>query len=130
VTIFDVYRPIMRHFRGRRHEWFNSHMQPRRSDRMLDVGGLPEFWLRFPPVVGSIDCLNVYNVAWDGGAAPDYQIRTCVGDGCQLDFRDRSYDIAFSNSVIEHVGTWDAAGGVRTGDSTGWAPAMGADAGV
>jgi len=55
--------------------------------------------------VGRIDSLNVHPVEWNG--LPGYNIRTLVGDGCSLDFPDRSYDIVFSNSVIEHVGTWE-----------------------
>ncbi|HEV7405779.1 MAG TPA: class I SAM-dependent methyltransferase [Chthoniobacteraceae bacterium] len=38
---------------------------------------------------------------------PGFQIRMLVGDGCALALETRSYDIAFSNSVIEHVGSWE-----------------------
>lgn len=73
---------------------------------MLDVGGHPGFWISQPPLVGNIDTLNVYPVEFDSSAYPDHRIRTVVGNGCALPLKDKSYDIAFSNSVIEHVGEW------------------------
>jgi Methyltransferase domain len=55
--------------------------------------------------VKRIDALNVHEVPWDNASAPDHKIRTLVGDGCSLATANRVYDIGFSNSVIEHVGS-------------------------
>ncbi len=45
--------------------------------------------------------------AGDGSESGEANVRQCKGDGCALPFADRSFDVAFSNSVIEHVGGFD-----------------------
>jgi hypothetical protein len=61
---------------------------------VLDVGGTPDIW-RLAPVRPRLMFLNESREE-----APS----TVHGDGCRLPFRDRSFDVVFSNSVIEHVG--------------------------
>lgn len=71
--------------------------------RILDVGGSPFNWefLALRPRVTIVNMPRAQE-AWD----PRF---TCVfGDGRRLPFADRSFDIAFSNSVIEHVGDWES----------------------
>jgi hypothetical protein len=82
-------------------------MKPRGGEVALDVGGYPGFWTAHPPFVRRIDCLNVHEIAWDGALFPGHRIRTLVGNGCRLSFGDGSYDLLYSNSVIEHVGGWE-----------------------
>lgn len=76
--------------------------------RMLDVGGYPWGWLDKDPVVKSIDCLNIHKVNWDPASSPAHNIRMLQGDACNMsDIKTGEYDIVFSNSVIEHVGSWE-----------------------
>ena len=35
------------------------------------------------------------------------QFEFVVGDGCKLGYSDQSFDVLYSNSVIEHVGTYE-----------------------
>jgi hypothetical protein len=71
---------------------------------VLDVGGTPYNWeligANFP-----ITLLNTEPLEADG-LGTHYTL--VQGTGTQLNFADRSFDIAFSNSVIEHVGPFDA----------------------
>ncbi len=97
----------MRRFRGRRFAQFCQRIAPRSQDRLLDVGGYASSWTPYEPVVKDITCLNVHEVAWDGSSHPDHGIQMIVGDGRSLAFQDRSFEILFSNSVIEHVGAWE-----------------------
>ena len=60
-----------------------------------------------PVVVQRIDTINIHEVPWSSADAPDHHIVSLVGDGCALPMKAKSYDIAFSNSVIEHVGSWE-----------------------
>jgi SAM-dependent methyltransferase len=71
--------------------------------RVLDVGGTMEIW-RLAPVAPRLIMLNEPRAGEEtgGGAA------VVFADGCALPFRDASFDVVFSNSVIEHVGDADA----------------------
>ena len=82
-------------------------MRPRPSDVLLDVGGYPVFWMGQAQPVKRIDTVNVHEVPLKAEDAPSHNIRTFIGDGCSLEISDKTYDIGFSNSVIEHVGSWE-----------------------
>ena len=71
--------------------------------RIIDIGGTVDFW-QFRGWAGRHDVeITLVNLqAVQTGAD---NIRSVTGDARNLkEFADRSYDIAFSNSVIEHVG--------------------------
>lgn len=74
------------------------------GSRILDVGGTAEIWELLPDS-GSrkIVLLNMPRAA-----EKDAGLESVYGDGCRLPFADRSFDIVFSNSVIEHVGNASA----------------------
>src|SRR6266404_5074313 len=101
-NIHTIYRQIFKIWRRRRFHVFLRFLKPRPSDTLLDVGGDPGFWTSYPQPVAQIDTLNIHEVSWTSAQAPNHHIRTLVGDGCSLSMPDNSYDIGFSNSVIEH----------------------------
>ena len=71
--------------------------------RILDVGGTPDFWeqMQFPEN-DQIE-LTILNVS----AQPSRRrFKTLVGDARDMrGFPRQTFDVVFSNSVIEHVGT-------------------------
>lgn len=105
--IEGVYRFIFRIWRPRRWKWFVETIHPVATDVILDVGGVPEQWLAIPQTAARIECLNVDKINWDNTKSPGHRITSVIGDGCNLGYTDKSYDILFSNSVIEHVGDWE-----------------------
>jgi SAM-dependent methyltransferase len=71
--------------------------------RILDVGGTPGIWQLSGVCPAKIVLLNMPRAgANKEPSAPG--IENVHGDGCNLPFSDQSFDIVFSNSVIEHVG--------------------------
>ena len=70
--------------------------------RVLDVGGSPETWQSLD-VRPRVTLLNMPRTREELAAAKSW----VAADGRALPFRDRAFDVVFSNSVIEHVG--DAA---------------------
>ena len=104
-NVHTIYRQIFKLWRKRRFELFLRLLRPSSSDILLDVGGYPESWTAYPQPVKRIDTLNIHEVSWPPENAPNHNIKTLVGDGCSLTMTAQSYDIVFSNSVIEHVGS-------------------------
>ena len=76
----------------------------RRPIRILDVGGTPGFW----NVMGfdrAPECVTLLNQEPPSGGSGGF--RSVVGDARDMrEFRDQEFDVVFSNSVIEHVGTF------------------------
>jgi SAM-dependent methyltransferase len=68
--------------------------------KILDVGGTVNFWERLN-AVDRFD-LTILNLGHDQPTKPG--VRLIVADGTRLPFADKSFTVAFSNSVIEHVG--------------------------
>lgn len=72
--------------------------------KILDLGGTAFNWT----LVNVRPQLTLINTdrSHEGRRYPDH-IRFETGDARDLQFPDKSFDIVFSNSVIEHVGTLD-----------------------
>lgn len=92
--------------RRRRFAFFESLTQSlARPFRLLDVGGTPSFWemMEFEAVDCEIVVLNIRALPVE---KPN--ITSVAGDARAMDeYADSSFDVVFSNSVIEHVGSYD-----------------------
>jgi hypothetical protein len=92
---------FMRKFRKRRVKLFCSAFPPSAYRTVLDVGGTPQIW-------DMLDGLYEVTLLNDDPRELDPGRYQCVvGDGRRLNLPNDSFDLAFSNSVIEHVGNWD-----------------------
>ena len=79
---------------------FEKNFQITSRTRILDVGGSPDIW----EIASASPQLTILNLPSALGQCRPGSL--CVGgDGRMLPFADQSFDIVFSNSVIEHVGT-------------------------
>jgi len=70
------------------------------ATRVLDVGGDLWNW-QFLSVRPALTVLNIFPAPPD--LPPD--VTWVVGDACDLPFHDGAFDVAFSNSVVEHLST-------------------------
>ena len=90
-------------FRSKRFELFLSFINELpRPLRILDIGGTLAFWkaMGFNDEQVSITLLNLTEQPVSGD-----HFLSVAGDATQLNFPNQSFDIVFSNSVIEHLFT-------------------------
>ena len=118
---------VFKIWRQKRMARIEAIIRPGSDELVLDVGGYPGTWTTRIQIPKRIDCLNLHTITWDDDRHPGYRIRTIVGDGCALSYGKESYDIVFSNSVIEHVGDWDKAESIRSRNKESWKEALDTD---
>lgn len=106
MRIFKIYG-MFPDFRATRFAWFLSTIKPSLEETILDIGGYPPTWTTHPPCAKRIDCLNIREFTYDPKEHPEHHVHPVVGDGCALDYPDSAYDTVYSNSVIEHLSTWE-----------------------
>ena len=93
--------------RRRRSSLFRALLEPLpRPIRILDLGGTQQFWERMGlPEDGSVRMV-ILNIERTEVTRPD--VISVVGDARNLrEFDDGHFDVVFSNSVIEHLGTFE-----------------------
>jgi hypothetical protein len=95
----QLFQCATRRFRRRRMRRFAAVFGIHEGMRILDVGGTPANW-QLLEILPRVTILNMPRA--QERCADNFELVS--GDGCQLPFPDRSFDIVFSNSVIEHVG--------------------------
>ncbi len=97
INIPAIHQPLARYFRGRRFRRFASEFAVGAATRVLDIGGYHYYWDYFadPPRV------TIVNL--EPPAQPDPRFSWVVADARALPFRDDAFDVAFANSVVEHI---------------------------
>jgi Methyltransferase domain len=100
MNIHSFYQPFLRYFRGKRMAEFYRLFGITPETRVLDVGGTIATW-QYSAFRPRVTLLNLSATRFDGR-----DMQCVVGDGQRLPFEDGAFDVAFSNSVIEHLGDW------------------------
>ena len=101
----DATYPVMAYFRRKRLAEFLEIYPDLGNYSVLDVGGRPFMWdlLRAEYNVAPKQ-LVLLNTPSETALPTSENYTVKIADGCDLPYPDQSFDLVFSNSVIEHVG--------------------------
>jgi hypothetical protein len=105
VTFKGLCDHVFIHFRRRRMRRFFALFAPLPEVRVLDIGGTPQTWSSESGdrALCSVTLINIRS----NGQIETEGFTSMECDATEMPFADNAFDIAFSNSVIEHVGSWE-----------------------
>lgn len=97
-------KTISNAFRKKRMALFSSTFPLSDQTKILDVGGTADNWLLIQ-CPAEVTLLNLYIP--DIKKSCQASMKYVQGDGTNIPFPDQSFDVVFSNSVIEHLYTFE-----------------------
>lgn len=105
MDIHAIERPLLKHFRLKRISLFYERFEIKKCLRILDLGGTMFFWELARDHGFTVPSITIVNLDAPKVPVPAYA-EWLVHDALTLEFPDNSFDIVFSNSLIEHLGSW------------------------
>jgi hypothetical protein len=106
-SLLPLYHRIWGVWREKRYATFRRILAPERIGHLLDVGGYARDWHGRGDAVAEVSILNLTAPPL-GHAAPGNPVfHSLAGDGRKLPMKDRDFEVVYSNSVIEHVGSFE-----------------------
>jgi SAM-dependent methyltransferase len=98
----NIYKPFQNFFRPRRLRAFYRLLNVTESTRVLDIGGGAFFWDLAISEGLPLPRVTVLNLCPAGDQARP-GLRWIVADACASQLPDNSFDLVFSNSLVEHL---------------------------
>lgn len=97
-------------FRSKRFSFFedliHKHFENQFPIRILDIGGMAYFWKDKELLKKGLVEITLLNLQKEETDIP--RLHSISGDATDLsEFKDKCFDLVFSNSVIEHLYTWE-----------------------
>ena len=106
--LWRYFTPLAARFREARMRRFAKDFAITDRTTIIDIGGSPWLWMLLRNITGVVPRVTIVNIESRPGFPIPSGMQWEQGDGCRLRHADASFDIAFSNSVIEHVGSFAA----------------------